>query len=51
VAGRSFDRIVRDEKELRTLSDYIFENPEVAHLKQNTVIVGKGSAGWLDTNA
>ncbi len=46
----SFDRIVRDENELRKFDEYIFENPKAAHLKQGTFIVGKGSAGWLYPN-
>ena len=42
-----FDRIVRDETELRRFHDYILANPTAAHLPEGTFIVGEGIARWL----
>ncbi len=42
----SFDRIVRNESELRKFHDYILANPVTAHLPANTFIAGQGSADW-----
>ncbi len=42
-----FDRIVRDESELRRFHDYILNNPAAAHLPAGKFIVGEGTAPWL----
>lgn len=42
-----FDRIVRDESELRRFHDYILANPAAAHLPPDTFLVGTGSAKWF----
>ena len=47
----SFDRIVRDEIELRRFNDYILANPSAARLQPGTFIVGRGSAKWLEFQA
>ena len=47
----SFDRIVRDEAELRKFNDYILANPAEAGLQPGICIVGQGSANWLSEGA
>jgi REP element-mobilizing transposase RayT len=47
----SFDRIVRDENELRRIHDYIMANPVKASLRQGCFLVGHGSARWLTQSA
>ena len=42
-----FDRIVRDESELRRFHDYILANPSAARLGPGTFFVGTGSANWF----
>ncbi|MDP3073473.1 MAG: transposase [Opitutaceae bacterium] len=42
-----FDRIVRDESELRRFHDYILANPTVARLPAGTFVIGTGKAKWL----
>ncbi len=46
--AESFDRIVRDENELRKCHSYILENPAAACLRPGTFKVGCGSARWLE---
>jgi len=41
----SFDRVVRDENELRRFHDYVLANPARAHLRPGTFIIGEGSTG------
>lgn len=43
----SFDRIVRDETELKKFTDYILNNPLVAHLPPDSFVIGNGSARWV----
>jgi Transposase IS200 like len=43
----SFDRIVRDEVELKKFTDYILANPAAAHLQPGTFSAGQGSANWF----
>jgi REP element-mobilizing transposase RayT len=47
----SFDRIVRDEGELRRFHDYIMANPVKAGLRPGRFLVGHGSARWLQQSA
>jgi REP element-mobilizing transposase RayT len=42
-----FDRIVRDESELRRFHDYVLANPKVARLPAGKYILGEGSARWF----
>jgi len=44
----SYDRIVRDETELRVFHDYISANPTGARLLPGSFIVGQGSARWFE---
>lgn len=44
----TFDRIVRDEHELRRFTAYIRQNPAAAWLEPGTYLVGEGTARWLD---
>lgn len=43
----SFDRIVRDESELRRFHRYILDNPTAVRLPAGTFTVGCGKASWL----
>ena len=43
----SFDRIVRDENELKKFTEYILANPTAAYLPPDTFMIGRGSANWL----
>jgi hypothetical protein len=42
-----YDRIVRNEYELRSFHDYILGNPAAARLKLGSYVVGEGQAQWL----
>jgi REP element-mobilizing transposase RayT len=42
-----FDRIVRDESELRRFHDYILANPAAARLPSGTFMAGTGKANWI----
>ena len=44
----SFDRIVRDDVELRKFDAYIMANPGAAGLRPATFRLGRGSATWLE---
>ena len=43
-----FDRIVRNDDELRTFTEYILANPSVAQLEIGSYAIGQGSAEWFD---
>jgi putative DNA methylase len=43
-----FDRIVRDEYELRTFHEYILGNPSAAQLPESTFMIGQGGAQWFE---
>ena len=47
--AESFDRIVRDDVELRKFNEYILANPASANLSAGTFAVGQGSAAWLNS--
>lgn len=44
----SFDRIVRDQMELRKFDDYIVANPTEAKLTSSACRIGRGLAAWFE---